>query len=272
MTTMTSPTGMITREIALSARRRGLTGRLSGRSIGATSSCDTVTMSSESDDRPTGEDSAPDHADISEAGIPRRLSEAMAERGVTRARAAITELGDLDEAVYRAVAMTPTKNLDNELRVLSTWADNSKLWFGIAGAAALFGGHRGRAAALDGVIAIGITSFVVNQPLKRLLPRNRPDRDTIVLERNRHVKLPTSPSFPSGHSASAFAFANALSGELPWLALPVRGMAAAVGWSRIHTGVHYPGDVIAGAIIGGAVGQAVGTVRRGILTRRARKR
>ena len=112
------------------------------------------------------------------------------------------------------------------------------------------------------MVAIGLTSFVVNQPLKRLLPRSRPDRELHGVLTDRHVPLPTSPSFPSGHSASAFAFANALGGELPWVALPVRFAAAAVAWSRIHTGVHYPGDVIAGALIGGAVGEVVGAVRR----------
>jgi undecaprenyl-diphosphatase len=79
---------------------------------------------------------------------------------------------------------------------------------------------------------------------------------------DRHVPLPTSPSFPSGHSASAFAFATAFGGELPWVALPLRVAAAAVSWSRIHTGVHYPGDVVAGAVVGGAVGEAVGAFRR----------
>ena len=188
-----------------------------------------------------------------------------------KAATVISEFGDIDRAVYRAVAEVPTPTLDRGFRILSTAANNSKLWFGIAGVTALVGGKRGRTAAIDGVVAIGVTSLVVNQPLKRLLPRDRPDRDTIVLETNRHVRLPTSTSFPSGHSASAFAFANAIGGELPWLALPVRFAAAAVAWSRIHTGVHYPGDVIAGALVGGAVGEVVGSVRRGLDSRRALK-
>ena len=180
-----------------------------------------------------------------------------------------TELGQLDQAVYAAVASVPTPTLDRGFRELSLLANQSKLWFGIAGVTALVGGKRGRRAAVDGVLAIGITSFVVNQPLKRLLPRTRPDREFHRVHLDRQVPLPTSPSFPSGHSASAFAFANALGGELPWIALPVRFAAAAVAWSRIHTGVHYPGDVIVGALIGGAVGEVVGTVRRRLDDRQA---
>lgn len=168
----------------------------------------------------------------------------------------------MDRAIYAAVHEVPSPTLDETLRRLSRSADHGALWFAVAAATALIGGRRGRRAALDGVVALGIASFVVNVPLKLLLPRTRPDRELHGVITDRQVPLPRSPSFPSGHSASAFAFANALGGELPWVALPVRFAAAAVAWSRIHTGVHYPGDVIVGALIGGAVGEVVGTVRR----------
>jgi membrane-associated phospholipid phosphatase len=197
------------------------------------------------------------------SGLTGRISRIVGDGPAGRLTTKVVgDLGTLDRAVYAAVAEVPTPTLDERLRQLSLLADNSKLWFGIAGATALLGGRRGRQAALDGVIAIGLTSLIVNQPLKRLLPRDRPDRELHGVLTDRHVPLPTSPSFPSGHSASAFAFANALGGEMPWAALPVRFLAAAVAWSRVHTGVHYPGDVIAGALIGGAVGEVVGTVRR----------
>ena len=66
--------------------------------------------------------------------------------------------------------------------------------------------------------------------------------------------MPDSTSFPSGHTASAFAFAFAASSSMPLLALPLVSLAAAVGYSRVHTGVHYPGDVLVGFILGSVIG------------------
>ena len=65
--------------------------------------------------------------------------------------------------------------------------------------------------------------------------------------------MPASHSFPSGHTAAAVAFAAAAGRELPAARLPLGALAAAVGYSRVHTGVHYPGDVLAGVAVGVAV-------------------
>lgn len=179
-----------------------------------------------------------------------------------RTETVVSEFGNLDRNIYRAVAATPTPTLDEAFRKVSMVADHSMLWFGIAGLTALLGGRRGRRAAFDGTVSILISSAIVNAGLKPVLPRERPDRELHQVIVARHVPLPTSTSFPSGHSASAFAFANGVSGEMPELAVPLRLAAAAVAWSRVHTGVHYPGDVITGTLIGGAVGETVGWLRR----------
>jgi undecaprenyl-diphosphatase len=62
--------------------------------------------------------------------------------------------------------------------------------------------------------------------------------------------MPRSTSFPSGHSAAAFAFAIGASSELPALAPVLVPLAGAVAYSRVHTGVHYPSDVAGGVAIG----------------------
>jgi membrane-associated phospholipid phosphatase len=61
-----------------------------------------------------------------------------------------------------------------------------------------------------------------------------------------------SPSFPSGHTSSAFSTATSLSLAYPkwYIIVPSFTWAGTVGYSRMHLGVHYPSDVLAGAIIG----------------------
>lgn len=174
-----------------------------------------------------------------------------ARRGAASAWAeAFRELGAIDRAVYEAVARTPTAELDGPVRRLSDAANHSRLWLGIAAAIALLGGGRGRRAALEGVLAIGVTSAGVNLGVKTIARRRRPDRAGPDLFRARHVRMPESTSFPSGHAASAFAFAYAAGRHLPGLAVPIRLLAGGVAYSRVHTGVHYPGDVVIGSILG----------------------
>ena len=172
----------------------------------------------------------------------------------------LRELGAVDRAVYEAVARTPTGTLDDPVRRLSAAADKSKLWLGIAAAVALAGGKRGRRAALEGVVAIGVSSATINLGVKPVARRRRPDRVRPALFEHRHVPMPGSTSFPSGHAASAFAFAYAVGRHLPGLAVPIRLLAAAVAYSRVHTGVHYPGDVVIGSVAGSGTAAMVAAV------------
>ena len=172
----------------------------------------------------------------------------------------LRELGAVDRAVYEAVARTPTGNLDVPVRRLSGAADKSRLWLGIAAMVAVAGGRRGRRAALEGVVAIGVTSATVNLGVKPVARRRRPERARPALFEDRHVPMPRSASFPSGHAASAFAFAYAVGRHLPVLALPIRLLAAAVAYSRVHTGVHYPGDVVIGSVAGAGTAAMVAAV------------
>jgi undecaprenyl-diphosphatase len=95
----------------------------------------------------------------------------------------------------------------------------------------------------------------VNLAVKPLGRRRRPDRAAQEVPTARHVVMPGSSSFPSGHSAAAFAFATGVGSTMPHAAVPLRALAALVAYSRVHTGVHYPGDVAIGSLIGGALAQ-----------------
>ncbi|MDT9686799.1 phosphatase PAP2 family protein [Streptomyces sp. P9(2023)] len=175
--------------------------------------------------------------------------------------AVLTDLRAVDGALYAAVAATPTPTLDTGLRRLSAAADHSKLSFGIAAVLALSPGRARRAAVL-GVGAVAMASISANLLGKRLVRRPRPDREAARVIVARHVPMPTSASFPSGHTASAVAFATVVGAVLPHTALPLTALACAVGYSRVHTGVHYPGDVLAGALLGATSATAVLTLAR----------
>jgi membrane-associated phospholipid phosphatase len=173
----------------------------------------------------------------------------------------VRELAQVDRAVYTAIARQPTPHLDRTVSRLSQSANYSSLWIGTSAALYLFGGRSGRRAAGRGLTAVSLASVTVNVLAKSLYRRRRPVRDDESFADDRFVRMPTSPSFPSGHSASAFAFAVAASSAMPALAAPLRLLAASVAYSRVHTGVHYPGDVIAGALIGSGIGQVVGSLQ-----------
>ena len=158
------------------------------------------------------------------------------------------------------MARTPTGTLDAPVRRLSGAADRSKLWLAIAAVVAVAGGHRGRRAALEGVVAIAVTSATVNLGVKPIARRRRPDRAQPARFEDRHAPMPRSASFPSGHAASAFAFAYAIGRHLPVLAVPIRLLAAAVAYSRVHTGVHYPGDVVIDSVTGAGTAAMVAAV------------
>ena len=156
----------------------------------------------------------------------------------------------IDLAVYAAIARTPTPALDTAMPRLTRAADYSRLWVAGAAVLATVGGRRGRRAARSGLMSVGVAAAVVNLVLKPLGGRRRPDRIADQVPLARQTRMPVSTSFPSGHSAAAFAFATGVGHVLPVASIPLQGLAGLVAYSRVHTGVHYPGDVIAGALAG----------------------
>lgn len=157
-------------------------------------------------------------------------------------------VNELDRAVSRRIAALPPSALDTAMKAVSTAANHSVLWFAVAAGLALRRGVTRRAAG-RGALAIALASTAANAVCKPLLPRRRP----AAAELPAYQKLaspPTSSSFPSGHAASAAAFATAVALDSPRLGLAVAPVAAAVAYSRVHVGVHWSSDVVAGAALG----------------------
>ena len=165
-------------------------------------------------------------------------------------------LSGRDHNLLSFVARSEHGVLEAIIPRLSNLANYSRLWFVVSGAIAVGGGRPGRRTALRGLAAVGVSSFLTNVVGKRLWHRDRPSRNELVPV-DRHVHMPLSSSFPSGHTASAFAFATVVTTAHPELVLPVGALTSLVAYSRVYTGVHYPADVLIGSVIGTTVGTAV---------------
>jgi diacylglycerol kinase family enzyme/membrane-associated phospholipid phosphatase len=129
---------------------------------------------------------------------------------------------------------------------LSRSANRGALWFTIAGVLLVFGRPR---AAIRGSASLLGASMLANLVGKQLFGGDRPLLKNIPIGRQLK-KSPTSGSFPSGHSASAAAFAAGVTFESPRIGAVIAPVAAGVAYSRLHTGAHWLSDVVGGAALG----------------------
>ena len=162
------------------------------------------------------------------------------------ARAAATRA---DVALYRFIRRDLNRpELDAPLRALTIAGEHAACWYalGLAGSA-IERSNRSRWHRAMGSILV---TQLVNTALKALFRRKRPALEDLPAL----VPVPTSLSFPSAHAATSFCAARAFA---PLTSLPVGPVAAAIAFSRVYFGVHYPSDVVVGAIVGTLVAGAV---------------
>ena len=186
-----------------------------------------------------------------EAAVPASIPHPSA-----RARV-VLRVGAGDRRAFEWVARRQSRLLDWVMPRLTHMGDDGSLWAWTAVGLALLGGRRGRRAARAGLLSLAIVSPVVNGPLKWIVRRPRPVID-VVPEARRIRTTPRTTSFPSGHSASAWCFSVAASLQAPVLAPVLIPMAAAVAYSRVYTGAHYPGDAVAGSLVGAGIAMWLG--------------
>ena len=132
------------------------------------------------------------------------------------------------------------------MRRYSRLGEHGMVWFALGSAGALLDGERrGRWARATAVVA---GAYVVSTSIKLAIGRKRP----LIEDLPHLMATPTGLSFPSSHSTSSFAAAQAFGRLLP--RGPLLAAATGMAFSRLYLGVHYPSDVAAGAALGTAIG------------------
>ncbi|MFG2312311.1 bifunctional phosphatase PAP2/diacylglycerol kinase family protein [Streptomyces sp. NPDC048566] len=172
----------------------------------------------------------------------------------------------VDLRIFESVASRHWPGGDPVLPRLSRGANHGLLWFATAAVVAASRTPRARRAATRGVASLALASAVINTVGKRSVRRSRPALDPVPAVR-RLKRQPITTSFPSGHAASAAAFATGVALESRGWGAAVAPLAGAVALSRVYTGVHFPSDVLAGAVLGAGAAYAV----RGLVPTRDRQ-
>ena len=126
---------------------------------------------------------------------------------------------------------------------------------GLVLAMAIWGGKRGRMAAVAFIIAVVLADQVASALLKPVFGRVRPCNALTAEQCRLLVGRSSAMSFPSAHATNSFAMATVVTWRFPKAAWLCFLIAAAVAYSRVYVGVHYPLDAIAGAVVGALVGK-----------------
>ncbi len=161
-------------------------------------------------------------------------------------------LGDLDERVDHWWGRWRDRPLIDRIMFAATNAGEfSMIWHGIGIGRALTGRWSWRRAVRFSIV-MGLESLIVNQGIKRLVRRTRPSTAADNTS-SHHLRQPVTSSFPSGHSSAAWCAVTVLRPPGTKVgALPLLGTVVAT--SRIHVRLHHASDVVAGTIVGWALG------------------
>jgi undecaprenyl-diphosphatase len=155
----------------------------------------------------------------------------------------------VDTFVFLQINQLPHWKLSDRFLTRLSWVMTSGTgWLLFLALATLVDRQRGWRATRAVAPALWLATATVEHPIKKWFRRRRPFIsliEAIIVGRK-----PGSYSFPSGHSAAAFAGALLLAREYPASARGFFGLASLVAFSRIYLGVHYPGDVLSGSLVG----------------------
>ena len=174
----------------------------------------------------------------------------------------------IDSQAFAWIVTHRVAALDGGMLALSVVGRGGMVWLAVGIVLAVF--RRVSPLALAQLaLAILLATLAADHVLKPIVSRHRPFvtmPDVAVIG-----ERPSDSSFPSGHAANAFAGALIVSRALPALAIAWWMLAGTIAFSRVYLGVHYPIDVIGGAIVGLACAAVARCARLGEPRRSSRK-
>ena len=151
-----------------------------------------------------------------------------------------------------------TPFFDKFFAIITHLADAGWFWIALAVVLLCFKRTRKTGLVMGGALVLGLIfgNGILKPLINRIRPYDNAAWDPIVTRATLLIKPPHDASFPSGHTLSSAIGAAVLTKtdrRLGWAAIPI---AAVIAFSRLYLFVHYPSDILAGALLGAAIGLA----------------